>query len=254
MRTFVIGDVHACIQELQELINLLKLSSEDHVIFVGDLIHKGPDSPGVLEFVCILQECCKVTVVAGNHEEKQLRWASNEIIALAKGRKNPMQHVEGYREIQENLRPEHIELMRNAVSYCQAEGFTILHGGLAPKARLVSYQLQDLPSISSDMRESAKWLLFTRYVNPQGFPVALNHEQPEDRNWAEVYDGREGTIIFGHQPWMQDKIKIFPNAIGIDTGCVYGNLLTAIEIKDKLVVNQFYVKAHKQYEQQYWET
>ena len=78
-RTFVIGDVHGCRVELEELIMKFKLTDKDRVIFVGDLVHKGPDSVGVLALVANLKTYCKVDLVAGNHEEKQLRFIKREI-------------------------------------------------------------------------------------------------------------------------------------------------------------------------------
>ena len=54
----------------------------------------------------------------------------------------------------------------------------------------------------------------------------LGKEKEDDPFWAEVYDGRIGTIVFGHEAFADTRL--FPHAIGIDTGCVYGNKLTAV--------------------------
>ena len=51
-------------------------------------------------------------------------------------------------------------------------------------------------------------------------------EEEEDPFWAESYDGRFGTVVFGHQAF--GEAKFFNHAVGIDTGCVYGNKLSAI--------------------------
>ncbi len=252
-RTFVIGDVHGCIEELQELLHSLSLLDHDHVIFAGDLIHKGPDSVGVLALVGSLGEFCKVTVVTGNHEEKQLRWARNEQKAKLSGKANPMQHTEGYAEIWENCTPELIQLMENSRLYVEAEGFLILHGGLAPKAELKDIAIKDLGTLEPDIRDRAKWILFTRYISPYGTPISLGQETEADKYWAEDYDGWAGHILFGHQPFMQEQVKTFKYAIGLDLGCVYGNTLAAVQIANNKIVKEYYVKAHKQYDHPYFE-
>ncbi|MBD3276624.1 MAG: hypothetical protein GF372_15015, partial [Candidatus Marinimicrobia bacterium] len=63
-KTYVIGDVHGCLPELNQLLNLLDYSESDHIIFVGDLINKGPDSRGVLELV----DSIGAEVIKGNKE------------------------------------------------------------------------------------------------------------------------------------------------------------------------------------------
>lgn len=252
-RTFVVGDVHGCLEELKELVGSFRLQTTDRVIFAGDLIHKGPDSVGVLAYVASLGEFCTVKVVAGNHEEKQLRWARNEQKSRLTGKANPMKHTEGYAEIWNNCHPELIELMENSRLYVEAEGFLVVHGGLAPRASLEDVAVKDLGTLNSDVRERAKWILFTRYVNPYGAPVSLGQETETDKYWAEEYDGWAGHILFGHQPFMQEEAKTFKNATGIDLGCVYGNLLCGVEIAEGKIVKNFYVKAHKQYDHPYFE-
>jgi serine/threonine protein phosphatase 1 len=252
-RTFVIGDVHGCIEELKELIGSFRLVPEDTVIFAGDLIHKGPDSVAVLAYVASLGEFCTVKVVAGNHEEKQLRYIRNEKKARLTGSTNPMKHTEGYAEIWDNSPPELIELMENSRLYVEAEGFLVLHGGLAPRASLEDVAIKDLGTLASDVRERAKWILFTRYVTPYGTPVSLGQETEVDKYWAETYDGWAGHILFGHQPFLEDQAKTFDHATGLDLGCVYGNLLCGVEISDSKIVRNFYVKAHRQYDHPYFE-
>lgn len=252
-RTFVIGDVHGCLDELRALITEFKITEDDHVISVGDLIHKGPDSVGVIDYFLTLQDFCKVTVVTGNHEDKQIRWARNEAKAKATGKLNPMKHVEEYAGIWERLTPDAISLLENSRLYAEAEGFLILHGGLAPEAHLEDIPIKDIALLTPSVREKAKWILFTRFVNPKGYPVSLGQETKDDVYWAETYDGWAGHILFGHQPFMDIRAKTFPHATGLDLGCVYGNLLCGVEIKSGAIVQRYYVRAQKQYAEPYFE-
>ena len=61
--------------------------------------------------------------------------------------------------------------------------------------------------------------------------MTLGNEKPEDPFWAEVYDGRFGHVIFGHQPFM-NGVQYFDHATGIDTGAVFGGTLTALVIDE----------------------
>lgn len=252
-RKFVIGDIHGCLWEFMELCENWDLQHEDTVIIAGDILHKGPYSVRCLRYAWQLQRTCNVIFVAGNHEEKQLRWANAEARRVSHGIPNALQHTEGFAEIDTGLTLELKDFLLNSRLYYQAEGFLILHGGLSPTHNLPpDITLAELFSMKSSDRDFFKQILWTRYVNPQGYPVALGSEKPEDKNWTEQYDGRCGTILFGHQPYLQDKVRKFPYAIGLDLGCVFGNYLAAVQISQGQVVEEYYIKAHHQYAKAYY--
>lgn len=69
MQTWAIGDVHGCLTALNTLLAELQLKKEDQLIFLGDLIDRGPDSKGVIERVLELKKERTVHVIQGNHEE-----------------------------------------------------------------------------------------------------------------------------------------------------------------------------------------
>ncbi|MBV1928943.1 MAG: metallophosphoesterase, partial [Gammaproteobacteria bacterium] len=69
MATWVIGDIHGCADELEKLIGLLSLNSEDQLVSVGDLFHRGPDPTGVMD---LFQEA-KGKFILGNHELRVLQ-------------------------------------------------------------------------------------------------------------------------------------------------------------------------------------
>ena len=256
-RTFCIGDVHGTWKELIEMLQLWNLQPTDTVVFLGDLIHKAEspqDSINILYIAHTLQLTCNVVFVAGNHEEKQLRWQKAESRRLTDGTPNMLQHTEGFAQIRNGLTDELFCFMLNARLYYQAEGFLCLHGGLPSAHNLPpDITLHDLFTMKSSDRDFYKQILWCRYVDPRGRPVALGSEKEEDRNWAEAYDGRLGTILFGHQPFLEDKVRRFPHAIGLDLGCVFGNYLAAVQISNGQIVDEFYIKAHKQYCPKYYQ-
>ena len=106
MRTLIIGDVHGCIRELNLLLEKIAFrAGEDRLIFVGDLINKGPNSLDVLERVRGL----KAEVILGNHELGLLM------------------------EIEKPRFPrEYIDWIRTWPLYIEEEDFLLIHGGLVP--------------------------------------------------------------------------------------------------------------------------
>ena len=69
-RTLAIGDVHGCLSALRRLWEFVAPTPDDHVVFLGDYIDRGPDSKGVIDFVIEKQATFHVTCLTGNHEEK----------------------------------------------------------------------------------------------------------------------------------------------------------------------------------------
>ena len=65
-----------------------------------------------------------------------------------------------------------------------------------------------------------------RYLDENGEYLIYGQEDEKSTFWADIYDGNQGFIIYGHQWFNEPRKNNF--ALGIDTGCVYGNKLTAI--------------------------
>lgn len=254
-RKFVIGDVHGTLSEVQELIGQFNLTQNDTVCFAGDIVDKGRFSAECIRFAFDLQQICNVVFVAGNHEDKHYRWVVAEKRRKLTGEGNKLQHTEGFQEIHNKLTPELWSFIEHSRLYYKTEGFVVLHGGIpSVMAELPDdVSLKELYGIGSRKRDFAKHILRTRYVNPKGFPVSLGSEEPEDSYWADSYDGRFGTVLFGHQPFMEDKVKRFSHAVGLDLGCVFGGYLAAVEIHDGQIVAEYYVKAKEQYATSYYQ-
>lgn len=254
-RKFVLGDVHGTIIELQELISQFNLTQDDTVAFCGDIVDKGPFSAECIRFAFDLRQTCNVIFVAGNHEDKHYRWVAAEKKRALTGAANGIRGAEGFQKIHNGLTPELWSFIEDSRLYYQTEGFTILHGGVPPAMVNLpdDCSLKELCNMPGKRRDFIKYILWTRYTNPKGLPVSLGFEEPEDSYWADSYDGRFGTILFGHQPFVQDKIKVFDHAIGLDLGCVYGGYLAAVEIGRGQIVAEYYVKAKEQYATSYYQ-
>ena len=73
----------------------------------------------------------------------------------------------------------------------------------------------------------------TRYIDAQKGFIGLGHEKSGDPYWADVYDGRFGHVIFGHQPFLEG-VKYFNHATGIDTGASFWRLSDCLDCRGRL--------------------
>lgn len=228
-RTIIIGDVHGCLVELQELLDRCALRPGDQLIFIGDLIQKGPDSVGVLQRVLRLRQTYSVRLLIGNHEEKFLRYLDNRAHhpdALAQ-----MTEKEDFEALAAQVSEAEIAFLRKGYYSLRLPeaGLLLVHGGI-PTTTKLDLHLRDYAYAevhTPEEKKALRLLTMTRHLNPHGNFVGLGQETESTRFWAETYDGRFGTVLFGHQPFVQPNPRKFPHAVGIDTGCVYGGWLTA---------------------------
>ena len=151
-RYIVIGDIHGCLNELKQLWNSLKITHNDKVIFLGDLVDKGPDSDGVVTFVREKKEAgYKITLVEGNHEEKNI----NRYYKADRGE---------YDENNPYISDENISFLETAIPYFKFtsgdKNFTCVHGGFYPAFKNVyNYDLmsnEDIDKFYSGTRNTEK--------------------------------------------------------------------------------------------------
>jgi len=245
MRYIIVGDIHGCHSEAFQLFAELEIKDDDKFISIGDIIHKGPKEERCISLCKMVEDF----YILGNHEEKQLRWQKHEENRQQTGRSNPMMHVEDY--VQLGVR--HSAWLKDAAKLFHqfevaGQTYLLVHGGIEPRLRSLpeveeAYQL-------SKKEKSYSWnMLRTRYVNPKGGMVSLGDEKPEDKYWAEVYDGRFGHVIFGHQPFLERNTpREYEHATGIDLGCVYGGHLCAFIINEDGTTGFHTVKARDKYQ------
>ena len=227
-RTIVVGDVHGCLEELEELLQATAPGPGDRLVFLGDLLDRGPDPVGVLQRVRTLGAEC----VLGNHEEKHLRFAAHEARRRSDPRyRNPMRPFDPKRAA-EHARLTHEDLLwlASLPRWIVLGGRWIaVHGGLVPGIPL-SAQPPD-------------WTVKLRYVDAQGRPVpreAGDAGIPGVRRWAEAWTGPD-SVVYGHFPAgggepRRDEPRSGVACMGIDTGCVYGGALTALILPSGEVV------------------
>ena len=197
-RTIVIGDVHGCFQELQDLLRAVMAEPSDRLISVGDLISKGPDSRSVIEWAMATPnlEC-----VLGNHELRLRRhWRAGSLSD------EKAHDALTYRQFGDSYARAMRFIDRWPLTV-SGPGFLVVHAGFDP-------------------REGLEWQSPARLTSMRRLG--------DGRPWYEAY--RERTlVVFGHWAKLQPVAR--PNAVGLDTGCVYGGSLTALILPERLIVS-----------------
>ena len=201
----IYGDVHGCLEEWEELRKLIPKNSIE--ICVGDILDKGPYPVEALRYA----KKNKIFTIMGNHEYKHIRkyW----------GRKVKLD--EDQQRVYPKLKKQDFEFIENMPFFLKLNHLTIVHAGITNRIYLNNPPLNIMTL-----------LLFLREVDENDKFLPLNHNYPNARYWADTYNGHEGFVVYGHNPFLEVKKNRF--AAGIDTGCVYGNKLTALVIKDTL--------------------
>jgi diadenosine tetraphosphatase ApaH/serine/threonine PP2A family protein phosphatase len=201
-RIVFVGDIHGCYAELSDLLASIGVGAEDIVVSVGDLVRKGPDVVRVVE----LWREKGYLAVLGNNEEKVLR-ASRNGGSSAPG-DQPLLARSDLLDYLSEL-PIVIDFPRQQL--------TTVHGGLMPQMQVTA----------SDVEAHRAALVKLRYIRREGngWSVVLKgEERPGDRLWSQEWRG-DRYVVYGHTPLVEPRFD--DQALGLDTGCVYGRRLTA---------------------------
>jgi serine/threonine protein phosphatase 1 len=234
-RIFYLGDVHGCLTALIKLIAKLRLRPGDVVVFVGDLVDKGPDSVGVVRYVRELSEAengVTVVLVEGNHEDKHRRFRKNTEVRPETAA-NMADKTPELVTITAGLSPEDIAFLDSAIPFYSApdSGVLVVHAGIPGNMVEFPATVEEAQALTGKKKKTFNLIMRTRHVHGEtGKMVQLGAETPEDPFWADVYDGRFGHVVFGHEP-MMDGVGNFEHATGIDTGAVFGGQLTALVLQ-----------------------
>jgi polynucleotide kinase-phosphatase len=234
----IVGDVHGCRAELETLLETLgyALVRDEHrrpvdaihpqgrrAIFVGDLVDRGPASPGVLRLVMGMVAAGHAICVPGNHEQKLARKLNGRQVQLTHGLPETLAQLE--REPAEFV-AEVKTFIEGLVSHYVLDGgrLVVAHAGLKE-----AYQGR----ASGRVRSFALYGETTGETDEYGLPVRYP--------WARDYRG-SAAVVYGHVPTPEPEW--INNTICLDTGCVFGGALTALRWPERDLVS---VPAAEQY-------
>lgn len=217
----IVGDVHGCSAELESLLGKLGYTDGVHpegrtAVFVGDLVDRGPDSPGVLRRVMSMVKSGNALCVPGNHENKFGRYLKGRSVQHTHGLAETVAQMEGESE---EFRAEVRQFVDGLVSHYVLDGgrLVVCHAGLPEKYH---------GRTSGRVRSHALYGDTTGETDEFGLPVRYP--------WAEDYRGR-AAVVYGHTPvpeatWLN-------NTICLDTGAVFGGRLTALRWPERELVD-----------------
>jgi serine/threonine protein phosphatase 1 len=215
MSHYVVGDIHGCADELRCLIDQLPLTGGDQLVFLGDYIDRGPASMEVVSFLLSLsQKFDRVEFIflKGNHEDMLLSYlglegSHGEMFMLNGGKTTLASYGMSAekmtrREALQAIPADHLRFYQALKKHCIIDTFLCVHAGINPDKTLAEQTNEDFFWIRNKF-------------------IYSSHRLPY-------------TVVFGHTP--RDAVLYdLPYKVGLDTGLVYGNMLTCLELDEKVL-------------------
>ncbi len=203
-RLLIIGDIHGCLDTLKRLMDKIAwMPGRDRLYFLGDYIDRGINSKAVVDYILKLGSSSPhVECLLGNHEAMFLDFLQGnhqELFLRNLGKKTIESYQSEKRRVNEPLvPPDHMSFFQSLKPFIELEDCYLVHAGFKPGISIKNQSEEDMiwirePFISSD------------------------------------YDFGK-MVIFGHTPFHEPIVM--HNKIGLDTGAVYGNRLTCLELPE----------------------
>lgn len=216
MSLIAIGDIHGCARTLDALLDTLAPGVDDHLVFIGDYIDRGPDSRGVIDRLLVLREHQSCTFLRGNHEAMMLQFLDRGDAALWE-MNGGLATLESYRKNgHPRITAAHEQFVRETELYYDTPDFFFVHAGL--KAAF---------SIAENIQ----------HFGEEVFLWEREHLSVMEPLW-------EKPVVCGHTPQRVPIVR--PRLLCIDTGCVFHaysgfGTLTAIHLPERRIVSEPYV-------------
>jgi hypothetical protein len=211
---------------LQDLLRECDYRPGDLVVFLGDLVCKGPDS------VAVVQMAREINALScrGNHDFECLRWGQ----AIKAGVDPPIAVSEHF-HIANSLTKADMKWMYNLPWYISSPdlGALFVHAGFVSGIRLA--------------KQNPRLMMNMRSILPDG---TVTSKFFNNWPWARLWDGPQ-TVLFGHD--ADRGLQQYEHAIGLDTGCVYGGRLTACILPEKRLVSVNARKSYFQYRRKHFD-
>jgi len=207
-RLFAIGDIHGCPDELTTLLKSIELDQRDTLVFVGDYVDRGPSAKDVIDILLEVKRNHSDSIfLKGNHEDMMLSFLGlpghyGESFLYNGG----VATLQSYAidelmldEVTDRLPTAHVDFLQNLETSYLRPPYLFVHAGVRPALALEDQDAEDLLWIRQE------------FIS---VPHDLGH-----------------TVIFGHTP-MRDVMVQLPYKIGLDTGLVYGGMLSCVEFTE----------------------
>ena len=206
-RLIVIGDVHGCVRELEKLLKKIKPKKKDRILFLGDLINRGPDSKAVIK----LARDINASSLIGNHEYRLLQYYHTL---------NSSSLKDYELDTLEKLDAKDWNYLSSMVLWQEIppKKLVFVHGGFLPH---IPWR-----------KQSAAIVTHIQEVDKEGIPRKRN-EVSSGKSWANLWK-QKPFVVYGHTP--RAKVYRRKYSLGIDTGCVWGGKLTALILPENKII------------------
>lgn len=199
----LVGDVHGCREELEEL---LEQATGREVVFVGDLVAKGPDSRGVIQ----LARRLGARAVCGNHDAHFLAYHRRDDAIAKRFSLSPEDQAQAATFSAEDW------------AYLEALPFFLR----LPEHNMIVVHAGLRPGVAPEAHTRGE-LITMRSIRTDG---SSSKRIEDGKPWASLWLGPE-TVVFGHDAVR--GLQRYEHAIGLDTGCVYGRSLTGLLLPER---------------------
>lgn len=266
MTIWAIGDIQGCFDSLQRLLDKCRFdSAQDQLWMVGDLVNRGPQSLETLRFIRSLG--ASAITVLGNHDLYLLMVAANAV--PRRGKDDTLDPIFAAPDVAELLDWLKTQPLAHA-QVLDGQRYVMVHAGLLPE-----WTADDALALSAEVSQHLRGPQFAAFLNalwgdsPLGWHKQLNEldrarvivnamtrmrfcskqgvmdlkikGKPENAPvghvpWFEV-PGRKtakDTLVVGH--WSALGLKMTPNLVALDSGCLWGGHLTAVSLPEREVI------------------
>ncbi len=206
MKQLIIGDIHGCHYELQQLIEKAGLGDDDEIIAIGDLFDRGPKPVEVYKF---FRDTPNARAIMGNHEWKHIRANHGDLpprfsILLTRWKFGDLYH-------------ELLGYIQTLPTYIDLPDALLVHGFIEPHIALAEQKRQIMLGTTS---------------------AEVRLQQEYEALWYTYYDG-DKPVIVGHRDYSEAQQPFIYNdkVYGIDTRCVHGGALTGILLPDFEIIS-----------------
>ena len=199
MATWAIGDVHGCLTALETVLGLMRPTSADTVVVLGDVVDRGPDSRGAIDRILQLATECRVVTITGNHEEMMLSALEGGQWLEPWLRHGGQRVLDSYGGDPTAVPEGHLAFLKGGVDYWFTERAIFVHANLEPGVALEA--------------QTTEWLRWRRVLGSE--PV-----------FAEGY-----RVFCGHTPQLSGVPGEWPGWLAIDTQAYAGGWLSAVEVE-----------------------
>ena len=201
-RLLAVGDIHGCLDQLNALMTQVAPTLGDQVIFLGDYVDRVPASSSVIDYLIEFGRALPATVfLRGNHDQMFADYLDGHeptIFLMNGGLKTLISYQNNG---QWPIPSSHRAFLEALLNFYETEDYIFVHAGLRPGIPLAEQDITDLLWIRREFATS-------------------------DYDWGR-------TVVYGHTPLETPHLT--ETRVGLDTGCVYGRLLTCCDVHTRQI-------------------